>query len=54
MGKIRYSGRLLAQFVRFAVHHRAYWIVPLIILLALLAITGVSVQSAAPLLYTLF
>lgn len=54
MGKIAYSGRLVWQFVRFAFHHRVYWILPLIILLGVFAVMSVSIESAAPLLYTLF
>ncbi|MFQ5415489.1 MAG: DUF5989 family protein [Myxococcota bacterium] len=55
MGRIAYSGKLLQQFVRFAFRQKVYWIVPLIVIMALFALLGGSVQSAGTLLlYTLF
>ncbi len=54
MGKISYSFKLFAEFVRFARAHRVYWIVPLVVFLGLAALVVVGGQSAAPLLYTLF
>jgi hypothetical protein len=40
--------------VRFARENRAYWLIPLILLLGLAGLVIVAGQSAAPLLYTLF
>ena len=54
MGKISYSGKLFREFVRFARHNKAYWIIPLILFLGITAFVVVAGQSAAPLLYTLF
>jgi hypothetical protein len=55
MGRIAYSGKLLRQFVGFAFRQKIYWIVPLIVIMALFALLGGSVQSAGTLLlYTLF
>jgi hypothetical protein len=54
MGKARYAGRLLSEFTRFAREKRAYWIVPLVILLGLAALLIVAGQASSPLLYTLF
>jgi hypothetical protein len=54
MGKFKYSGKLLGEFVGFARAHRAYWIVPLVILLAGASVLIVAGQSLAPVLYTLF
>ena len=52
--RIRDTINLLREFVNFARHHRAYWIVPLILLLGLAGLLIVAGQSAVPLLYTLF
>lgn len=54
MGKIRDSAKLLGEFVSFARERRAYWIVPLVIVLGLTAFLFAVAQTAAPLLYTLF
>lgn len=54
MGKLAYSGRLLREFVLFALRTKAYWIVPLILLLALLGLMVVAGQGATPYIYTLF
>ena len=55
MRKIAYSGKLFRQFLQFASKQKVYWIVPLIVLMALYALLGGSVQSAGTLLlYTLF
>jgi hypothetical protein len=54
MSRFGYSFRLLGEFVRFARENKAYWIVPLILVLGLAALLVVTGQSAAPLLYTLF
>ncbi len=54
MGKAGYSITLLREFMRFARENRAYWLVPLIMVLGLVGALIVGGQSAAPLLYTLF
>ncbi len=54
MGKLKYSGRLLREFVSFARENKAYWIVPLVVVLGLVALLIVAGQTAAPFVYTLF
>jgi hypothetical protein len=54
MSRIRYSFKLLREFTGFARANKAYWIVPLMILLGLTAFVIVAGQATAPLLYTLF
>ncbi len=54
MARLRYSFRLLREFTLFARYHKAYWIVPLIVILGLAALVMVAGQTAAPLIYTLF
>ncbi len=54
MSKIGYSGKLLREFIGFARENRAYWIVPLVVVLGLTALLVVVGQAAAPMIYTLF
>jgi hypothetical protein len=54
LGKTGYSVKLLREFVRFARENRAYWLIPLILMLGVAGFLIVAGQSAAPLLYTLF
>lgn len=54
MGRTGYSVKLFREFMRFARENRAYWLIPLILMLALAGMLIVAGQSAAPLLYTLF
>ncbi len=54
MSRLGYSFRLLGEFARFARDNKAYWIVPLILVLGFAALVVVTGQTAAPLLYTLF
>lgn len=54
MSKLRYTGTLLKEFVHFARAHKAYWIVPLLIVLGLMALLIATGQASAPFIYTLF
>jgi hypothetical protein len=54
MGKLGYTGRLLRELLGFARAHKAYWIVPLAIILLLAVGVIVLGQTAAPFIYTLF
>jgi Family of unknown function (DUF5989) len=54
VSKAGYSLKLFRQFVQFARDTRKYFLIPLIIVLALAAVIIVVGQSAAPLIYTLF
>ncbi len=54
MSKLRYSGKLLGEFVDFAKQNKVYWIVPLVLVLVLGGILVFASQSAAPFIYTLF
>ena len=54
MPKVGYSLKLFREFVGFAHEKRAYWIVPLIVILGIAAVLIVTSQVAAPLIYTLF
>jgi len=54
MSKLSYAGRLLKEFVLFARQNKVYWIIPLVLILALLIFLIVAGQSTAPFIYTLF
>ena len=54
MSRVGYGFKLLREFFRFARETRAYWLIPLIGILALAGLVIVGGQAAAPLLYTLF
>jgi hypothetical protein len=54
MGRLRYSGKLFGHLWRFAAENKAYWIVPLILVLALLAVVIFTGQASTPFIYTLW
>ena len=54
MARTRAALKLLGEIVGFARANRAWWMVPLALLLGLAAIVIVAGQTATPLLYTLF
>jgi hypothetical protein len=54
MGKFGYAFTLLKEFFRFAKSHKVYWIVPLVIVLALMVALIAVGQFSAPFIYTLF
>ena len=51
---LRHFGGLLVEFFVFAWHNKAWWIIPIILVLLLLAALLFMGQSAAPFIYTLF
>jgi hypothetical protein len=51
---IRYLGRLIREFLGFAWQNKAWWIVPIVLVLLLLALLIVLGQGSAPFIYTLF
>lgn len=51
---LRHLGRLLCEIGLFAWHNKAWWIVPLVLILLLMAVLIFMGQSAAPFIYTLF
>ena len=54
MARLRYVAKLSREFVGLARQHKAYWLVPLLLVLGMAAFVIVASQTAAPLLYTLF
>ena len=54
MGRLGYVGTLLGDFLAFAREHKAWWIVPLLIVLGLVALLIATGQASAPFIYPLF
>ena len=50
----RHLGRLIIEFIQFAWENKAWWIVPIVLVLLLLALVIATGQGAAPFIYTLF
>ncbi|MEM7480667.1 MAG: DUF5989 family protein [Acidobacteriota bacterium] len=54
MRKLNYIGSLFKEVVAFAREHKAYWMVPFFLVLALVVFLVVTSQASAPFIYTLF
>jgi len=51
---LKYLRRLLREFLGFAWENKAWWIVPIVLVLLLLALLIFTGQATAPFIYTLF
>ena len=55
MLRLRHAARLASEFAAYAVVNRVWWIIPLVAMLAVIALAVTVTQAAAPYtLYTLF
>jgi len=54
MRVLKHFGRLLGEFFGFAWHNKAWWIIPIVVVLLLLGILATTTQTVAPFIYTLF
>ncbi len=54
MRVLKYIGRLVKEFFQFAWHNKAWWIVPVVLILLLLGFLIISGSAVAPFIYTLF
>jgi len=54
MNRGAYAMQLVSEFFAFARARKAYWIIPLLVVLGVSALFVVGGQTAAPLIYTLF
>lgn len=52
--KLKYAGRLLSDLLAFARQNKAWWLVPLVVMLLLGGLVIAAGQGAAPFIYTLF
>jgi len=50
----RHLGTLLKEFGQFAWENKAWWIVPIVLVMLLIALLVITSESAAPFIYTLF
>lgn len=50
----KYLLRLMKEFFGFAWHNKAWWIIPIIVVMLLMALLIVLGQTTAPFIYTLF
>ena len=51
---LKYLWRLLKEFFGFAWHNKAWWIIPIVVVMLLMALLIVLGQTTAPFIYTLF
>lgn len=54
MRRFRYIGSIFGEILQFARQNKVYWIVPFVLILALVILLVVTSQGAAPFIYTLF
>ncbi|HEX2854095.1 MAG TPA: DUF5989 family protein [Opitutaceae bacterium] len=54
MRSLKNLGRLLGDLWAFAREHKAWWIVPLVVILLLAGVLIVSVSTISPFIYSLF
>ncbi len=54
MRVLKYFLRLLKEFGQFAWHNKAWWIVPIILILLLIGLMIATGTGVAPFIYTLF
>jgi hypothetical protein len=54
MRRFRYIGSLFGEIFQFARQNKVYWMVPFVLILALVIVLVVTSQGAAPFIYTLF
>ena len=51
---LKYLGRLIGEFFSFAMQNKAWWIVPLVLVMLLIAALVVSGGAIAPFIYNIF
>ena len=54
MRALKNLGRLLRELWAFAREHKAWWIVPVVVILLLVALFVVTVSAISPFIYSLF
>lgn len=54
MRALRSLSRFLAELWAFAREHKAWWIIPIVLLLLLVGLIIVSVSTISPFIYSLF
>ncbi len=54
MHRLAHLGKLLAELGRYAARNKAWWLVPMVVVLLVLGFLIVTGQATAPFIYTLF
>ena len=54
MSMIKHLGNLLGEFFEFAMENKAWWIIPIILVLLVLGVLIATTGAVAPFIYTLF
>ena len=54
MSRLGYVGRLVRELFAFAMAYKAWWMVPLVLVLLVLGFLVATSQTLAPFVYTLF
>lgn len=54
MRSLKNFGRFLRELWAFACEHKAWWIIPVILVLLLVALLIVTVSTISPFIYSLF
>ena len=54
MRRMSYSLKLFRELLQFSRENRVYWIVPIVLMLALAAVVVIGGEAVAPLLYLMF
>jgi ABC-type dipeptide/oligopeptide/nickel transport system permease subunit len=52
--RIAHLGKLLAELGRYAARNKAWWLVPMVVVLLVLGFLIATGQATAPFIYTLF
>jgi len=52
--KLGHLGKLLSEVWAFAWQNKAWWLIPLVVILLIMAVLIFSGQAVAPFIYTLF
>jgi hypothetical protein len=51
---LKHLAALMAEFKAFAWQHKAWWVIPMVVVMFMLGLLIVVGQGAAPFIYTLF
>lgn len=54
MKRLKFGGRLVREFFQFARENKAWWILPILLVLTLAAILVFASKAVAPFIYPLF
>lgn len=50
----KHLGKMFREFFGFAAQHKAYWIIPVVVVLLVITLVIIASSTLAPFIYTLF